>query len=66
MDRDNDLHPLAKKRRARLLPFPHCLNCSDWAASLYNGRHGHYDDPAEAKLIMPQVSQHEETKKYYG
>jgi hypothetical protein len=28
MDRDNDLHPLAKKRRARLLPFPHCLNCS--------------------------------------
>jgi len=27
MDRDNDLHPLAKKRRARLLPFPHCLNC---------------------------------------
>jgi hypothetical protein len=39
---------------------------SDGATLLYNGRHGHYDDPNEAKLIMPQPSQREEQKQYYG
>ena len=38
----------------------------EWATLLYNGRHGHYNDLAEAKPIMPQVSQREEKKKYYG
>jgi hypothetical protein len=38
----------------------------DWAKMLYNGRHGHYKDLPEAKLIMPQVSQREEQKQYYG
>jgi hypothetical protein len=38
----------------------------DWATFLYNGRHGHYNDLPEAKLIMPQASQREEQKQYYG
>jgi hypothetical protein len=42
------------------------LPMSSSARRLYNGSNGHYNDLPGEKLFMPQVSQRDEQKQYYG